>query len=199
MRKRAEGSKTWLMTKPTIASGADLGLVLNAARFAAERHANQRRKGRDQEPYVNHVIEVAAHLAHSSRADDGILLAAGFLHDTVEDTETSPAELRALFGPEVASVVAEVTDDKLLRKEERKRLQVDGITHKSRRAQFLSVADKIANVASIVRSPPMDWTRRRMAEYGDWSESVVVQVRGLDPYLDDTFLRALADLRAKLG
>jgi (p)ppGpp synthase/HD superfamily hydrolase len=176
----------------------DLGLVMRAAQFAATRHADQRRKGRDQEPYVNHLIEVARHLAHSSRADDAILLAAGFLHDTVEDTNTTHAELVTLFGIDVAVVVAEVTDDKDLRKDARKRLQVERIATKSARAQFLSVADKTANVASIVRSPPMDWTRQRMAEYGDWAESVVSQVRGRDAYLDDAFLRALTDLRRKL-
>ncbi len=176
----------------------DLGLVMRAAQFAATRHADQRRKGRDQEPYVNHLIEVTGHLAHSSRADDGILLAAGFLHDTVEDTDTTNAELVSLFGVEVAAVVAEVTDEKFQRKDDRKRLQVERIALKSTRAQFLAVADKTANVASIIRSPPMDWTRQRMTEYGDWADSVVSQVHGLDTYLDDAFVRALKDLRAKL-
>jgi (p)ppGpp synthase/HD superfamily hydrolase len=169
-------------------AGLDLGLVMRAAQFAATRHASQRRKGRDQEPYVNHVIEVASHLAHSSRAHDTVLIAAAFLHDTVEDTNTTHAELVALFGTEVAAVVAEVTDDKDLRKDARKRQQVERITTKSVRAQFLSIADKTANVSSIVRSPPMDWTRQRMAEYGDWAENVVSQA----------FARALAELRAKL-
>lgn len=176
----------------------DVALVMRAAQFAAARHADQRRKGRDQEPYVNHLIEVTGHLAHSSRADDAVLLAAGFLHDTVEDTPTTSAELVAAFGVDVASVVAEVTDDKDLRKDARKRLQVESIRLKSTRAQFLSLADKTANVSSIVRSPPMDWTRQRMAEYGDWAESVVVQIRGLDTYLDQAFARALADMRLKL-
>jgi (p)ppGpp synthase/HD superfamily hydrolase len=181
-----------------MAGKLDLGLVMRAAQFAATRHADQRRKGRDQEPYVNHVIEVAGHLAHSARADDAVLLAAAFLHDTVEDTDTTHAELVGLFGIDVAAVVAEVTDEKFQRKDDRKRLQVERIAIKSVRAQFLSVADKTANVTSIVRSPPMDWTRQRMTEYGDWAESVVSQVRGLDTYLDAAFLRALQDLRTKL-
>jgi (p)ppGpp synthase/HD superfamily hydrolase len=181
-----------------MAATLDLGFVMRAAQFAAARHADQRRKGRDQEPYVNHLIEVAGHLAHSARSDDAVLLAAGFLHDTVEDTNTTHAELVSLFGADVANIVAEVTDDKDLRKDARKQAQVNGIRRKSIRAQFLSVADKTANVASILRSPPMDWTRQRMAEYGDWAENVVGQVRGIDAYLDDAFLKALADLRAKL-
>jgi (p)ppGpp synthase/HD superfamily hydrolase len=179
-------------------SRLDVGFVMRAAQFAAQRHADQRRKGRDQEPYVNHLIEVAGHLARSARADDAVLLAAAFLHDTVEDTKTTNAEIIAHFGVDVAAVVAEVTDDKDLRKEARKRLQIERITSKSVRAQFLSIADKTANVSSIVRSPPMDWTRQRMSEYGDWAESVVTQVRGIDAYLDDAFHSALSDMRAKL-
>ena len=176
----------------------DVGLLMRAANFAAERHADQRRKGRNQEPYVNHLIEVVQHLAQSTRAGDTVLLAAGFLHDTVEDTNTRLDELAKLFGPDVASVVGEVSDDKHLRKDDRKRLQVEQITQKSTRAQFLSIADKTANVASLLRSPPMDWTRQRMREYGDWAEAVVSQIRGQDAYLDQTFSRALLDLRAKL-
>ncbi len=177
----------------------DVALVMRAAQFASVRHANQRRKGRDQEPYVNHLIEVVAHLAQSARCDDTVLLAAGFLHDTVEDTDTTTAELVQLFGSDIARMVAEVTDDKTLRKDARKRQQIDTITSKSTGAKFLTIADKTANVASIVRSPPMDWTRHRMAEYGDWAENVVSQIRGLDPHLDDAFNRAMAELRAKLG
>ena len=182
-----------------MAAALDLGLVMRAAQFAAERHANQRRKGRDQEPYVNHLIEVVHHLALSSGATDGVLLAAGYLHDTVEDTDTSPGELMRLFGDDVARVVAEVTDDKALRKDARKAAQIASIGQKSPRAQLLAIADKTANVASLVRSPPMDWSRQRMAEYGDWADAVVVQVRGRDAYLDGAFAEALARLRDKLG
>lgn len=177
----------------------DLPFVMRAAMFAAERHAGQRRKGRDQEPYVNHLIEVVHHLAQSSGANDGVLLAAGYLHDTVEDTDASPDEIIRLFGTDVAGVVAEVTDDKSLRKDARKRAQIDGIIRKSPRAQLLSIADKTANVASIVRSPPMDWSRQRMVEYGDWADAVVGQVRGRDVYLDGAFAHALVQLREKLG
>jgi hypothetical protein len=177
----------------------DLVLVLSAADFAAARHRNQRRKGQNSEPYVNHLIEVAHHLAMSSAGHDAVLLAAGFLHDTVEDTETTLGELDALFGADVAHVVAEVTDDKTLRKDERKRLQVDTITAKSRRAQFLSIADKTANLRSLVRDAPTDWTRGRIVEYGAWAERVVIQIRGQDDYLDGAVRAALDDLKRRFG
>src|SRR5512147_1303605 len=89
--------------------------------FAARRHVDQRRKGAAAEPYVNHLAEVARLLAEATGGTDPVLVIAGVLHDTIEDTATSRAELEQAFGPEVAALVAEVTDDKSLPKAERKR------------------------------------------------------------------------------
>ena len=77
------------------------------------------------EPYVNHLTEVAALLAEATAGDDVVLLMGGLLHDTLEDTDATYEDLVQRFGPEVAALVAEVTDDKSLRKDERKRLQID--------------------------------------------------------------------------
>ncbi len=175
----------------------NIGLVLRAADFAAQRHAAQRRKGPDQEPYVNHLIEVAHHLAQSAEGHDAVLLAAGFLHDSVEDTDTTEQELDHIFGAEIARIVAEVTDDKSLPNHTRKRLQIERITFKSRSAQLLSIADKTANVSSLLRSAPTSWSRTRIAEYGDWAEAVVTQIRGTDSYLDAAFFGALNKLRER--
>jgi (p)ppGpp synthase/HD superfamily hydrolase len=182
-----------------LAQSTDHAFVLRAALFAARRHADQRRKGKDREPYVNHVIEVAERLAHSSEGNDAVLLAAGFLHDTVEDTETTPRDIETEFGHEVAQLVAEVTDDTALTSAERKRWQVARIALKSRRAQFLTIADKTANVGSLVRSAPADWSRTRIVAYGQWAESVVGQIRGMDATLDAGFLAAMAALQQRFG
>ncbi len=58
--------------------------------FAAERHARQRRKGDAGEPYINHLAEVAALVAEATAGRDPDLVIAAVLHDTVEDTETTP-------------------------------------------------------------------------------------------------------------
>src|ERR1700704_5039510 len=96
-----------------------------AAYYAARQHIAQRRKGETAEPYINHLTEVAALLAEATGGEDVVLLAGGLLHDTLEDTDTTYEDLVQRFGPEVAQLVAEVTDDKSLRKEERKRLQIE--------------------------------------------------------------------------
>jgi (p)ppGpp synthase/HD superfamily hydrolase len=132
--------------------------ILAAARFAAERHAAQRRKGNTAEPYVNHLLEVAELLARTADDLDTNLIVAALLHDTIEDVGVTREEIAERFGEDVASLVAEVTDDKSLPKETRKALQVERAPNKSPRAQALSAADKIANVRSIATSPPANWT-----------------------------------------
>ncbi len=75
--------------------------------FARERHAGQLRKGTHL-PYLVHPAGVAAILArHYAGRDD--LEAAGWLHDTLEDTSTTRGELEACFGPEVRRLVEAVT------------------------------------------------------------------------------------------
>src|SRR3712207_4851286 len=90
--------------------------LLGALHFAADRHRDQRRKGAEASPYINHPIEVAEVLARVGGVRDLVTLQAAILHDTLEDTETTAEELAAAFGPEVLRVVEEVTDDKKLPK-----------------------------------------------------------------------------------
>ena len=108
-------------------SETTLATTLRAAVFAARIHAGHRRKGSAAEPYVNHVLEVAEILATHGAPHAAIV--AALLHDTVEDSDEDPEpctleHLEAAFGPEVAGIVAEVSDDKSLPKEVRKGLQV---------------------------------------------------------------------------
>jgi (p)ppGpp synthase/HD superfamily hydrolase len=122
--------------------GNSVRRILAAARFAAEKHAQQKRKGENGEPYFNHLVEVAELIAASSPNVDVELVMAAFLHDTVEDTGVTLQELEQRFGKDVADLVAEVTDDKSLPKEVRKQLQVEHTPEKSPRAQTLKLADK---------------------------------------------------------
>src|ERR1035438_1983048 len=112
----------------------DILLISRAWNFAAQRHTTQRRKGKAQEPYVNHLAEVAELVATATEGQDANLVAAAVLHDTVEDTATLPAELASVFNDDIASLVMEVTDDKSLAKEVRKTLRVEHAAAKSRRA-----------------------------------------------------------------
>lgn len=170
-------------------------LVTRAAEFAARRHSGQTRKGAAREPYVNHLAEVASLLAATTEEPDASLVAAGWLHDTVEDTKTSDEELRQLFGRRIADLVAEVTDDKSRPKAERKGFQVERAPHKSPGARAIKIADEISNLNSLISSPPDDWDRERVAIDIGWAEEVVAGCRGVNEALEAMFDRAVAEAR----
>jgi len=174
-------------------------LLARALDFAARKHVHQRRKGELAEPYVNHLSDVARLLAEGTKGDDITLVIAGLLHDTIEDTGTTFAELAKEFGTEVAALVSEVTDDKSLPKAERKRLQVETAPHKSQRARMIKLADKTSNLHSMIASPPKDWSSQRKREYIDWAERVVAGCRGVNAHLEGEFDRAAQQARAALG
>ena len=129
-------------------------LLLRAAVFAAERHRAQKRKDAQASPYINHPLQVAELLASVGGVDDARVLAAAVLHDTLEDTQTTPAELEERFGSEVRVMVEEVSDDKSLPKLERKRLQIDHASGLSAGAKLIKLGDKISNVKDVVENPP---------------------------------------------
>ncbi len=178
---------------------ADLVQVMHAADYAARQHIAQRRKGERAEPYINHLTEVAALLAEATDGTDPVLLMGGLLHDTLEDTDATYEDLVQRFGPEVAALVAEVTDDKSLRKEERKRLQVEKTAGKSRRAKLLKIADKTSNLHSLLASPPKGWTEERLRDYVVWAADVVRSCRGLNQKLEDAFDAAHAEASKRFG
>jgi (p)ppGpp synthase/HD superfamily hydrolase len=172
-------------------------LFARALDFAARKHVHQRRKGELAEPYVNHLSDVARLLATATDGKDITVVVAGLLHDTLEDTETTFAELAKEFGPEVAELVAEVTDDKTLPKAERKRLQVETAPRKSARARMIKLADKASNLHSLISSPPRDWSGERIRDYVIWADKVVAGCRGVNAYLEQEFDRARRQAEAK--
>ena len=151
----------------------DLVTILKAAKFAAEKHRKQLRKGAESTPYINHPLEVARMLAEDGKVEDASIIAAALLHDTIEDTETTEEELLHHFGQEITSMVLEVTDDKSLEKNERKRLQIEHASHKSPGAALIKLADKISNVRDVGVSPPSHWDIQRRVDYLDWASAVV--------------------------
>ena len=176
----------------------DSALLLEAAAFAADRHKDQRRKGADASPYINHPIEVARLLATVGGVSDVDVLRAAILHDTIEDTSTTGEELEARFGPTVRRLVEEVTDDKSLPKQERKDLQVAHAPQLSPGAKLIKLGDKISNVADVTDHPPADWPLERRMEYLDWTEAVVAGVRGTSPSMEHYYDSILARGRQKM-
>ena len=162
-------------------------LLLKAIDFAAKKHRHQRRKDPEASPYINHPIDLANVLVQEARVMDTTVLIAAILHDTLEDTETTPAELAAAFGNEVRDIVIEVTDNKKLKKRKRKELQVKHGPHLTRKAQLVKLADKICNLRDVAANPPARWPLKRQIEYFDWAKSVIDAMRGTHVRLEALF------------
>ncbi len=179
-------------SSPVTAAAQALPLIVRALEFAAHKHRDQRRKDAQASPYINHPIALANVLVSEGGVDDPVVLSAALLHDTVEDTQTTTAELRAAFGDKIAGIVEEVTDDKNLVKAERKRLQIEHAAHISREAKLVKLADKICNVRDVAHHPPAKWDLTRRREYFEWAKAVVDQLRGIHPDLERKFDEAYA-------
>lgn len=175
------------------------GLLIKALRFSADKHRYQRRKDPAKSPYINHPIEVMQLLWEVGGVRESDILLAALLHDTIEDTNTSSVEIANSFGQEVLSLVLEVTDDKTLPKADRKRLQIETASHKSRGAKLIKLADKSCNVRDLVGAPPEDWSLERRREYLTWTEKVVAQLRGTNPSLEDYYNQELISGKTLLG
>jgi (p)ppGpp synthase/HD superfamily hydrolase len=174
---------------------ADTAFLLKAIEFASRKHSTQRRKDVDVSPYINHPIAVAHVLADVGGITDLQTLMGAVLHDTIEDTETTPAELKDYFGETVRKLVEEMTDDKALAPAVRKQLQIDHAPKLSRRAKPI----KIANIRDVTSAPPATWDLARRTEYLDWTEQVVAGCRGLHPALERYYNEVLKKGRATLA
>jgi guanosine-3',5'-bis(diphosphate) 3'-pyrophosphohydrolase len=172
--------------------------LMEATLFAADKHRGQKRKDAQGTPYINHPIYVANMMASVGGVVDIEALQAAMLHDTVEDTDTLPEEIEARFGYAVRSLVMEVTDDKSLEKQERKRRQIEKAPNLSERAKIIKLADKIANLTDMMASPPIGWSLERRQQYVEWSERVIAGCRGNNRRLDELYDAKAMEAKARL-
>ncbi|MGI8882841.1 MAG: HD domain-containing protein [Pyrinomonadaceae bacterium] len=172
--------------------------LLQAASFAAQKHSFQKRKGDDAAPYINHPLEVANLLANVGGVEDYDVLIAAVLHDTIEDTKTTPEEITELFGETVCGYVLEVTDDKNLPKAERKQLQIEHAPHLSTGAKLIKLGDKISNITDVMNNPPAGWSKERRSEYIEWGEKVINGLRDTNENLEKHFDELIQKARGEV-
>ena len=127
--------------------------IKKALQFAARKHDGQIRvtSGEKSLPYVTHLFSAALLVAEDG-ASDGIVIAT-LLHDTLEDTDTTRAEIAEAFGESVAELVEAVSEPKekegkKLDWKERKIAYLENIAHASDGGLLISIADKIDNIES---------------------------------------------------
>jgi hypothetical protein len=163
-----------------------LNVMLRAALFAADRHKNQRRKGAAREPYINHLLEVAALLSDATDGEDTELIIAGLLHEAMEDQDGAD-EIAALFGSGVTALVAELADDRRRGMSEAAPRHPGLEPQRSRRAQMIKIAELISHIRALHVSPPTDWTLERRRDYFLWAQRVVAGCRDARPRLEAIF------------
>lgn len=173
--------------------------LLEALNFAAKKHRDQRRRDQPRSPYINHLLEVTRLLWEVGGARDKATLAAAILHDTLEDTTATPDEIRDIFGEEVLGLVLEMTDDRSLPKQCRKRLQIEHAPRISPKAKLVKLADKISNAHDLLYSPPRRWSLARKQQYLLWTEKVVAGLRGCNPALEQRYDEILIEGRVILN
>jgi hypothetical protein len=121
-------------------------LVRGSLSVARRAHAGQfRQTGCDEVPFIEHSLRVAELLADHAQPDE--VIAAGLLHDVVEQTEVEPDSLRARFGEEVTGMVEALTEDASVDDyEERKQEHRERVAAAGPGARAVFAADKTANV-----------------------------------------------------
>lgn len=171
----------------------DVHTILNAVQFAADKHSMQLRKDAAQTSYIIHPLSVTHHLITVGHVRDPDIIIASLLHDTLEDTMTNFGEITEFFGKRVADFVQEVTDNKTLPKEERKRLQILHAPLKSAGAAQIKLADKWDNLTDLLKSSPIGWTEQRVQGYFEWAKEVI---RAL-PWVNAPLLHAAEEVLRK--
>ncbi|KAL1453382.1 hypothetical protein WDU94_007522 [Cyamophila willieti] len=171
-RTHREDSGENLMTSDAIMN------IVKATDFASHKHHYQRRKDPEGSPYIEHPVAVAHILTQLGKVSNPVVIMAALLHDTVEDTDTTFEEIDREFGPKVKSVVAELTDNKHMTKDERKRWQILHAAESTHEAKLVKLADKLHNLRDIERSLPVNWTEERKTQYFNWARDVVAGLRG---------------------
>ncbi len=146
-----------------------------AIRLATKLHEGQYRDGEAGLPYITHPMEVLLNLRHGGGVTDVEMLCAAMLHDTLEETDATPAQLRKAVGKRATALVIELTraepdeetwnsiDSEELYKLRNKML-LDGIRTMSPEAMTIKLADRLANVIDAKRSRTGDKLKRYLAQ-----------------------------------
>jgi len=193
--------RTWQQAEPGLRAALPSGTVARlhqAAVYADAHHGDQRRP--TGAPYREHLLETLEVLVRGAGVTDPDILCAAVLHDVVEDTDRTAADVRADFGPRIAELVGWVTipepgpgQDKASVKEEYLR----GLPHAPRDARLVKLADRASNAQTLRNLPEA----RRRAYYAQTVE-YIVPLAADEPWFADwyaTWAEAFADLAPAAG
>lgn len=158
--------------------------VVAAISYAADKHNGACRKNSKKQAVITHPLGALSVLLQVGVSDPKVLGATA-LHDVPEDTNVPVEEIRAKFGDEIASIVAEVTDDRTKSQVERKQEQLAHASKLSEPAVLVKMADMYDNLSSMAEDPPMGWTVEEIQGYMAWKSAIVAQMVGANEKLKD--------------
>ena len=141
-------------------------IIQRAKTYALRWHGGQCRPNASNEPIGIHLAEVAGYVADESM--EAGLIAAAWLHDAVEDTQVSCAEIEEHFGALVAATVAGLTDPDdfaSMPLSKRKLKQAERVAGLGDDIKIIKLADQISNMRSVIFDPPLAWSPEKSKEY----------------------------------
>ena len=167
----------------------DMVALTYAIHMASIKHKGITRKDVAKTPYIIHCIGVCLILIDEGKICDANLenqaeiLIASILHDTLEDTATTPEEITETFDGKVASLVKEVTNPKGLNSEESKAWQLAHADSMSKGAKLIKLADRLYNIRDM-NPPPAAWSKEKSDAYVVHSQKLLVKLAGVNGYLE---------------
>lgn len=165
--------------------------ILQAMQFSAERHRFQTRKNDRKTPYVSHCFEVAYKVMSVGQVRDLTVILASLLHDTLKDTQTTAEEIEKKFGAEVAKVVGELTGNKKISLQEKKRQETINASYRSKPAAIVQLADTLCNTLELLNHPPKGWSRSYIDQYFQWAQTIVDRLPSVNSKLKEAVLFTL--------
>ena len=172
--------------------------INHAIQFATMAHGSQVRKGNEHIPYIFHPIDVANEVIYySGLLDKEIELASivAILHDTVEDTPISEADVHDQFGENVAQAVAFLTKDDGIPQSEQLAENLERLIHAPAYVQAVKLADRVSNLKAF----PAMWNRARIGKYLDDSGLISQTLGGSSEGLNARLHMRIAENRMRLS
>lgn len=170
--------------------------TIDAFAFADRAHCGQIRQGTSGAPYILHPLRVAG-LVKDAGGDD-VARAAAYLHDVIEDTDTTPSAIESRFGGIVAEIVLEVTRPAGMTSKAYWAHLLETAPHMSHAARLIKVADAVDNVRDLARDPTI-WRPKRVREYVEAKEALIAAIGAPWPSLVNLFEDEAAKVRAYLS
>jgi (p)ppGpp synthase/HD superfamily hydrolase len=160
----------------------DRELYIKACRFAAQAHRGQLIPSSDL-PYLMHLnlvsMEILAALSAETGHDGDLAVQCALLHDTIEDTDTSYAQLAAIFGVRVADGVAALSKNPELAKSQQLLDSLHRIANQPHEIWMVKLADRITNL----QPPPAHWDRAKIRRYRAEAIEIHDRLQAASPFL----------------